>query len=269
MSLVPLMAAFGLATLFFGLTSTPRPEGPRRAASPQAALRFGALLAAALTAGPVALVTGSIQLASVIAIAVLLLPGALARRARAKRLRAAQEAWPDALSSLIAYLRSGASLGDALVRLAETGSPILKVPLERFASTYRSTGNVLPSLASLREGARDPVADHVCVALRVAHEVGGGDLVRVLSAISESVSADLRTRREVEARWSWTIAAARLAALAPWIVISLMSTKPEARSAYGSSDGAAVIFIGALATIVGYGLMLRAGRLPMPKRSLR
>lgn len=186
-----------------------------------------------------------------------------------KRLRAAQEAWPQALTTTIAYLRSGASLGEALIALSTRGPVGLRAPFVAFAQTYRSTGNLRTSLDVLRTEAADPLGDRVCAALLLAHEVGAADLVRVLDRMCGSIRSDLRTRREVEARWSWTIVAARLAAVAPWVVLFLMLAKPEGRTAFASSEGRVVMLIGAMLTFAGYRAMLRAGRLPVPARLQR
>lgn len=186
-----------------------------------------------------------------------------------KRIRAAQEAWPQALTTTIAYLRSGASLGEGLIALSTRGPVALRAPFMAFAQTYRSTGNIRTSLDVLRREAADPLADRVCAALLLAHEVGAADLVRVLDRMCGSIRSDLRTRREVEARWSWTVVAARLAAVAPWVVLFLMLAKPEGRAAFASSEGRAVVLIGAMLTFVGYRAMLRAGRLPVPARLQR
>jgi tight adherence protein B len=109
----------------------------------------------------------------------------------------------------------------------------------------------------------------VVAALTIAHQVGGSDLVRVLRTLADFVREDLRARKEVEARWSWTVTAARVAAAAPWIVLAMMSTRPEAARAYGSATGVVVVSLGAIATVVGYRLMLRAARLPEDRRLAR
>ncbi|MEA2510448.1 MAG: tight adherence protein, partial [Actinomycetota bacterium] len=118
----------------------------------------------------------------------------------------------------------------------------------------------------LRDELADPIADRVVAALALTYEVGGTELIRVLRSLSDFVREDLRVRREIEARWSWTVTAARTAAAAPWIVLLLMATRPEAAAAYNSSAGAVVIGAGGVATIVGYRLMLRAARLPDERR---
>jgi tight adherence protein B len=90
--------------------------------------------------------------------------------------------------------------------------------------------------------------------------------VRVLRTLGDFVREDVRVRKEIEARWSWTLTAARVAAAAPWIVLVMMSTRPEAAAAYNSTAGATVVGAGAAVTIAGYRLMLRAARLPDHRR---
>jgi tight adherence protein B len=135
-----------------------------------------------------------------------------------------------------------------------------------FASSYRASGSFRIALDRLRQELADPIADRVVAALALTHEVGGTDLVRVLRTLGDFVREDIRVRKEIEARWSWTVTAARVAAGAPWIVLLLMSTRPEAAMAYNSASGVVVITVGALTTILGYRLMLRAARLPEDRR---
>lgn len=192
----------------------------------------------------------------------------LARRqgARRRRRELVGEAWPDALSSVIAGIRAGMSLPECCCALSERGPAALQPAFAAFAATYRACGGFAAGLQRLRDELEDPMADRIAVVLGLADEVGGTDLVRILRASSDFVRDDLRTRGEVRARWSWTVNAARLAAATPLAVLIVMSLRPEARSAYSTPAGAMTIAIGALVTLVGYRLMLRAGRLPEDRR---
>ena len=80
---------------------------------------------------------------------------------------------------------------------------------------------------------------------------------------------DLRTRGELEARQSWTVNGARVAVAAPWLILALLATRPQAAAAYATSSGALVLAVGAVASILAYRLMLRLGRLPEEERVLR
>jgi tight adherence protein B len=163
-------------------------------------------------------------------------------------------------------VRAGISLPEACSSLLERGPRELAHGFESFRNSYRSSGSFEAGLRRLRDDLADPIADRVATALLLAHEVGGTDLVRVLRTLADFVREDLRVRKEIEARWSWTVTAARVAAAAPWVVLVMMALRPEAASAYNTATGVAVIVCGAAATFAGYRLMLRAARLPEQRR---
>jgi tight adherence protein B len=193
-------------------------------------------------------------------------PVAFARSRRNDRREKFRAAWPDAITTLISAVRAGISLPDACSQLAQRGPEDLRDGFASFASAYKATGSFQAALARARGDFADPVADRVIAALTLAHDVGGSDLVRVLRTLGDFVRDDLRVRREIQARWSWTVTAARVASAAPWIVLLLMTVRPEAAVAYGSPVGLVVIASGAVATIAGYRLMLRVARLPEERR---
>jgi tight adherence protein B len=91
----------------------------------------------------------------------------------------------------------------------------------------------------------------------------------MLRTLSAFLREDARTRSELEGRQSWTVNAARLAVAAPWIVLGLLATRPEAVSAYNRPAGVLVLAVGALCSVLAYRIMLRIGRLPDEERVLR
>ena len=52
------------------------------------------------------------------------------------------------------------------------------------------------------------------------------------------------------------------------LVLALLSTRPEAVSAYNRPAGIVVLAGGALASVVAYRVMMRIGRLPIERRIL-
>jgi tight adherence protein B len=277
-SVTAVLGALGLLLLYDGLTaegatrSRPLAGLDRLAAEAGLPTMTGArmlLLGAgtgAATLVVVAGVTASFVLASAFSLVASWMPFAWARARRRSRAHSFREAWPDAIASLIAGVRAGISLPETCASLAERGPQELRPGFASFAATYRASGSFHAALDRLRSELSDPVGDRVVVSLGLAHDVGGTDLVRVLRTLSDFVREDLRVRKEVQARWSWTVTAARVAAAAPWIVLLLMSARPEAAAAFNSSTGAIVVATGAVVTTVGYRLMLRAARLPEPGR---
>lgn len=279
-TLVAALGALGLLLVFDGIA---RRETPRRRSRISVAVRALAaesgvggltarrLVGACALSGAVVLfvaagLTGSMVIALAAAAPAAVLPLSAARARRDARRRRLREEWPDGLATLVAGVRAGVSLPECCAALAERGPAGLRPSAAAFAATYRATGSFAAALARLQEELADPIADRVVTALRLAHEVGGTDLVRVLRTLGDFLREDVRVRKEIEARWSWTVTAARVAAAAPWVVLLMMATRPEAARAYESPAGALVIAAGAASTFVGYRLMLRAARLPEERR---
>ncbi|WP_109473196.1 type II secretion system F family protein [Ornithinimicrobium cavernae] len=189
-------------------------------------------------------------------------------RARRKRSRL-REVWPDAVDHIASGVRAGLALPEALIQLGQRGPAELRPSFEAFGHDYRASGQFADSLDRLKDRMADPVADRLIEALRLAREVGGSDLGRVLRTLSTFLREDARSRAELEARQSWTVNAARLAMVAPWIVLLLMATRGTALQAYREPTGVLILIIGAVLSIVAFQVMVRIGRLPEEQRVLR
>jgi tight adherence protein B len=197
------------------------------------------------------------------------LPLTIVRWRAARRTASLRELWPDVVDHLRSAIRAGLSLPEALIQLGEKGPLELRPAFRTFTSDYRAGGRFEDALNRLKERLADPVADRIVEALRMTREVGGSDLGRLLGTLSDFLRDAARTRSELEARQSWTVNAARLAVAAPWLVLMLLATRPEAVRAYNSAGGAAVLLGGLVVSVVCYRIMLRVGALPEDERVLR
>jgi tight adherence protein B len=197
------------------------------------------------------------------------LPVSGLRARRQRRQRELREVWPDAIDNLASGVRAGLSLPEAVAGLAERGPESLRPPFRRFADDYHATGRFGPALDRLKDELADPTADRVVEALRLAREVGGSELGRLLRTLSGFLRDEQRVRKELEARQTWVLVAARMAFVTPWAVLLMLATKPEAVAAYRGTGGAVVLATGAAMAVAGYRLMLAIGRLPVEQRVLR
>ena len=193
--------------------------------------------------------------------------GALGRRA-ARRRQSLTGCWPDAVDDLASAVRAGMSLPDAVGALAERGPEPLRPAFARFAADHRVTGSFSICLDRLKSDLSDPVGDRVVEALRLARDVGGTDLGRLLRTLSAVLREDARTRSELDARQGWAVNAARLAVAAPWATLAFLSVRPGALSAYSSVGGLVVLAIAAGLSALAYVVMRRIGRLPVDERVL-
>ena len=191
-------------------------------------------------------------------------------RLRARRRRASlRDLWPDAVDNIASGVRAGLALPEALSQLGRRGPEELRPAFLAFAEDYRATGRFHECLDRLKERLSDPVGDRLVESLRIAREVGGSDLGRLLRTLSTFLREDGRTRAELETRQGWTVNAARLAVAAPWVVLAMLCTRPESIQAYASGTGAMVLAVGAAVSFAAYRIMIYIGRLPEDERVLR
>ncbi|MHA7986216.1 type II secretion system F family protein [Rathayibacter sp. CAU 1779] len=197
------------------------------------------------------------------------LPWSLVSWRAAQRTRAHRTMWPDVVDHLVSAVRSGLALPEGVAELARTAPESTRAAFVAFERDYRASGVFAPAADRLKAALADPVADRIIETLKMAREVGGGELVSVLKALGASLREDAAARAEIEARQSWTVGAARLGVAAPWIVLGLLATRPEAALAYNSPIGAVVIVGGLVVSLVAYRMMLSIGRLPEERRWFR
>lgn len=196
------------------------------------------------------------------------LPLTLLRSRARRRQREFAEVWPEAVDNLASAVRAGLSLPDALAGLAVRGPEPLRESFGQFAVDYQVSGRFGDSLDRLKDRLADPVGDRVVEGLRVAREVGGGQLGRLLRNLSGYLRDDLRTRSEMESRQAWTVNGARLAVAAPWLVLLMLSAQDQVIRRYASPVGFAILVSGAALCVAAYWLMMRIGRLPIERRIL-
>jgi tight adherence protein B len=229
------------------------------------ALQLGAALAAALI---VIVVSRSVVVSAAFSVFGFLGPRAVVTRLRNRRATELREVWPEVADNLASAVRAGLSLPEALSALGSRGPEQLRAPFARFGADYRATGRFAECLDRLKDALADPVGDRICESLRMAREVGGSDLGRLLRTLSTFLREDARTRAELETRQGWSVNAARLAVAAPWLVLLLLATQSTTLDAYDSAAGAILLGIGGGACLFAYRLMIRIGRLPEERRVL-
>jgi tight adherence protein B len=241
-----------------GLTSVPP------AAVPGLSAGLGLVVAAGLWA-----ISGAVVPALAIGLVASVLPVLILRSAARRRTTEMREVWPEAVDHINSAIRAGLSLPEALSQLGQKGPEELRPAFVEFAVDYQASGDFSSSLDRLKVRLSDPVGDRIVEALRLTRDVGGTDLGSLLRTLSAFLREDARTRSELEARQSWTVNAARLALCAPWIVLALMSTRPEAAQSYDTPTGLLIIVVGAAVSLVAYRVMLLIARLPQDERVLR
>lgn len=159
-----------------------------------------------------------------------------ARRQR-RRMRAA-ESWPRMIEEIALLTGSlGRSVPQALFEVGR-GSPEEMRP--SFAAAHRQwliSTDFERSVAVLKAGLADATADAACETLLVAHEVGGTDVQRRLSALVEDRVADLQGRKDASARQAGARFARRFVLFVPVGMALVGLSIGGGRAAYRSAAG--------------------------------
>ena len=208
--------------------------------------------------------TGAWPVAVVPALVVAALPGFVALRRRLRRVAALREAWPDALRNLAADLAAGRSLPQALDSLAGPG-PLGEV-FARYPANARMLG-VPAALALVKEDLADATSDRVVEVLVLAHARGGSSVRTIVLQLADGVASDLRTLEEIRNAELEQKINARAVFVLPWLVLAVLTIQSgPIRDFYGSGAGTAVVVVGAVMSLAGFGVVSRLGREPVEPR---
>lgn len=219
---------------------------------------IGALIVAALVGVPaLAVLAGAVTLT---------LPWQVVRSRARAHLKERRDAWPDAVDHVASAVRAGLSIPESLRQLSEHGPLVLREDFAAFARHDAAHGRFDDSLDVLKDSLADPAADRLIESLRLARNVGGTDVGRLLRTLSAFLREDASTRAELAARQSWTVSAARLALAAPWLALLIVGLRGDGFDAYRTSAGVIVLVTGSLVSWAAYLAMRAIGRLPLEER---
>jgi Flp pilus assembly protein TadB len=181
--------------------------------------------------------------------------------ARRRSAASARAEWPDFLATVRSRIGSGDPLPDAVREAARQ----LGGPFRRLDDAWG--GSFLGELEVAMDWWSDPVADRVLTTLRIAAGTGGAHVGAVLSALSVSLSEEMRVRAAHDAALTQQRMTAGVALVAPWVILLLgLATNPQTATAFSTPTGRLILLLGAMATVGGYLLARRASRLSVAPR---
>jgi tight adherence protein B len=165
-------------------------------------------------------------------------PAASYRARRQHRRARAAESWPRMIEEIALLTGSlGRSIPQALFEVGR-GSPEEMRP--SFAAAQREwliSTDFERSVAVLKAGLADATADAACETLLVAHDVGGTDVQRRLTALVEDRIADLQGRKDARARQAGARFARRFVLFVPVGMALVGLSISGGHDAYRSAEG--------------------------------
>lgn len=242
------LIAAGLLGLFIGLRRRPvhqdrSPRHPRVAQLRGISRRTRRTLALGLLAGIVAwIVTGwllAVVLAPLATLGLPMLVSPSPAAARVQRLEAMEE-WTRALSGVLTV---GVGLEQALVAtLRSTPAPIAE-EVNRLVARLRARWATEDALRAFAADLDDSTGDLVAANLILGARRRGAGLANVLEGLAESVSADVRARRQIEADRAKPRSTARWVTLISATVLVLLAISGSYVEPYRTPVGQVVLLV--------------------------
>ena len=202
-------------------------------------------------------VSGSPFVGAVPAVAAAFGPRAYFSHRRDVRLRAVVNAWPDGIRHLLANVEARRTLHQSILELNRSGP----APVAEAFLSYPGTAILAGPVAALelvREELSDHTSDWVIEVLIAAHEQGQALSLRILRDLSRQVTEDLKADEEIKTSQLEPKMTARIAFVIPWIGLALLcASTPDFREFYRTSQGATVVALGGILSVLGLAVSRR------------
>lgn len=176
--------------------------------------------------------------------------------------------WPEVLDSLQSAASSGYGLVESLNEISIKGPESLR-PLFRGLIERIDLGlGMDESLDWLKAQFGNLQGDRLVELIRVVHRSGGLGFRACLRDQADRTRSEIALWGELESKQGWVTGTAKLAIIAPWIIVAILSSRPENVEIYNTNEGVTILIIGLVISLVAYRLVSVLGTLPKPRRVL-
>jgi tight adherence protein B len=224
------------------------------------------LLACSLIGFLVYIATGIAGLALSISLLTLGVGLEVLRALGTARTRALEQVWP----SIFDLLRSGAEAGLSSHEQIEYLSKEAPVSVRRyFQQLFVELERGQPirnALTTFQQQVGSRSGDFLALVFLITSELGGRGESGIWARASSDIRAEQQLLGQVLAKQGWVLGSAKLAVLAPWLIVFVLLSVPSNKEAFSSPTGTLILLLGLLLSVFAYFLTSLLGRLPMPER---
>ncbi len=178
-----------------------------------------------------------------------------------RRLAKLSELCPQVTLAFATGYQSGLSLANSATDLAEYGPERLRSVFRDLADGLDSNLTSFEALMIAKKKISEPNFDRLFEAVIVIEKFGAAGAAAELQNLANQLRNDLKIRHELAAKQSWVTGSAKSALLAPWVVVVMLSARPEAKEFYVSDTGLILLLLGALVSLIAYRYVAITGQL--------
>ena len=192
-----------------------------------------------------------------------------ALRVRAKQ-RSDQLAklWPEVLDSLQSAASSGFGIVDSLEEVARSGPLRIRPVFQELVERIDSGLGMDPCLDWFKSQLGQIQADRFVELIRIVSQSGGVGHLDSLRDQALRTRSEIALWAELDSKQDWVTGTAKLAIIAPWIVVATLAARAENIEIYNTLEGTGVLVIGLLVSLIAYRFVGLLGSLSKPTRVL-
>ena len=189
------------------------------------------------------------------------IPILIEKRRKERRQVQLAHLWPELLDHMISGLRSGLSIAETLSGLAKRGPEISRPVFLQCHRMMLSGTDLGQVFEFIKIEFNDPIADQVCEVLNFARGTGSRDTALTLRTLGDFIRSDIAIRAEIHAKLGWVKNSGLVAAIAPWILLAILSAQPSTLQAFSTGTGVLILIFGVAMSVIAYLWMARVGRI--------
>ncbi len=174
--------------------------------------------------------------------------------------------WPEIIESLQSAAKSSIGLIDSISEVGESGPWQTRKQFAAFVHRIDSGQSVDQSLTTLKQELGQLHADRLIELIRIVHLSGGAGYLDSLASQVRITRSEIATWGELESKQGWVTGTAKLALVAPWVIVLFLTSRPENVEIYNTTEGLTVLIIGLAVSLIAYRLIGLLGNLTKPKR---
>ena len=174
--------------------------------------------------------------------------------------------WPEVLDSLISAGSAGLSTYEAFNDLSQIGPVALRRQFKLAVDQLDAGSSVEQVAQELKNEFKDPHSDRTLELIRITNQLGGTYYLETLKHFSTVCRQAISLDGELAAKQGWVKGTAKLGVISPWIIVLLLSARPENAAVYNSPAGLVILLIGLVVCLVAYRLIHSLGKMPATPR---
>ncbi len=165
--------------------------------------------------------------------------------------------WPQFCDEISSGVRAGLSVSEATWRAGESLPVFLQDEFSKFQIGAERGISFNQSILSLSNQLESPTFTRIVFLIVTANNQNSASLASTLNEYASNLRTDLELVDEIAGKQAITKVSARVAALAPLVVLVLTSTRDSVRESFLTTLGLSVVALSFTVTAISYFLMVK------------